>query len=328
MDGETPREELLDAAREVLLQEAEAVRTLAGRLGDEFARVVEWLVACRGRVVVTGMGKSGAIARKGAATLASTGTPAFYLHPAEGVHGDLGMVTSDDVVLALSYSGETDEILAVLPALKHLRVRLVAVTGNLGSTLACNADATLDVSVSREACPLNLAPTTSTTTMLALLDALAVAAMRVRRFSREDYALFHPAGSLGRRLLLRVGDLMRTGDRMATCAPQATIQDALFAITRAQAGCVFALEENGRFLGLLTDGDIRRLLLQDRSAFDWPVANAFNRTERITTPDRLVTEALAMMEQSPPCGELPVLDADGRPVGVLNLKDIVKAGIF
>lgn len=328
MSGPISREELLDAAREVLIQEAEAVRALASRLGDDFARVVEWMVECRGRVVVTGMGKSGAVARKGAATLASTGTPAFYLHPAEGVHGDLGMVTPGDVVIALSYSGETDEILAILPVLKRLGVVLVAVTGNPGSTLAASADATLDVSVSREACPLNLAPTTSTTTMLALLDALAVAAMRARRFSHEDYALFHPAGSLGRRLLLRVGDLMRTGDRMALCAPGATVQDALFAITRAQAGCVFAVDGEGCFAGLLTDGDIRRLLLRDKSAFDWPVSEALNIRPRHTTPDRLVTEALALMEQPPACGELPVLDDRGRPAGVLNLKDIAKAGIF
>ncbi len=328
MSGKVSREELLDTARDVLIQEADAVRALASRLGDDFVRVVEWMVECRGRVVVTGMGKSGAVARKGAATLASTGTPSFYLHPAEGVHGDLGMVTPDDVVIALSYSGETDEILAVLPVLKRLGVVLVAVTGNVRSTLAESADATLDVSVSREACPLNLAPTTSTTTMLALLDALAVAAMRARRFSHEDYALFHPAGSLGRRLLLRVGDLMRTGDRMALCSPGATIQDALFAITRAQAGCVFAVDGEGRFAGLLTDGDIRRLLLRDKGAFDWPVSEALNTHPRHTTPDRLVTEALALMEQPPACGELPVLDEQDRPAGVLNLKDIAKAGIF
>jgi arabinose-5-phosphate isomerase len=277
---------------------------------------------------VTGMGKSSAIARKSAATFASTGTPAFYLHPAEGVHGDLGMVTPADVVIALSYSGETDEILAVLPVLKRLGVTLVAVTGQRRSTLAENADLVLDVSVEREACPLNLAPTTSTTAMLALLDALAVAAMRARRFSRDDFALFHPAGSLGRRLLLRVRDVMRVGDRMATCSPDASVRDALFAITRAQSGSVFTVDEAGRFLGLLTDGDIRRLLLRDDGALRAPVREGLNRSPRVTAPDRLVTEALQLMEQPPPCGELPVLDAERCPVGVLNLKDVARAGIF
>ena len=322
------RVELLAAACEVLRLEAEAVRTLADRLGEPFVRAVELVVGATGRVVVTGIGKSGAIARKSAATLASTGTPAFYLHPAEGVHGDLGMVTSADVVIALSYSGETDEILAILPALKRLGVSLVALTGNLRSTLAQNADVPLDVSVQREACPLDLAPTTSTTAMLALMDALAVAAMRVRRFTREDYALFHPAGSLGRRLLLRVGDLMRSGDRMAVCPPDASIRDALFAITRAQSGCVCVVNAAGRFAGLLSDGDIRRLLLRDEQALHSRLGDAAKPDPRTTTPERLVTEALQIMQQPPECGELPVLGAEGEPVGVLNLKDIARAGIF
>lgn len=326
--AEFDREELLAAARDVLMLEADAIRAAGARLGDPFVRAVELLVAVRGRVVVTGMGKSGAVARKSAATLASTGTPAFYLHPAEGVHGDLGMVTGSDAVVALSYSGETDEILAILPVLKRIGVSLIAVTGSLTSTLAENADVALDASVEREACPLNLAPTTSTTTMLALMDALAISAMRVRQFGREDFALLHPAGSLGRRLLLRVRDLMRKGDRVALCPPDATVRDALFAITRAQSGSVFAVDEAGRFLGLLSDGDIRRLLLRDEHALARPIVDAINREPRATSPDRLVTEALQLMEQTPPCGELPVLDGETRPVGVLNLKDIARAGIF
>lgn len=322
------REELLAAGQEVLRLEAEAILSLAGRLGGDFSRAVETILAAEGRVVVTGIGKSGAVARKSAATFASTGTPAFYLHPAEGVHGDLGMVTGRDVVLALSYSGETDELLALLPTLKRLGVRLVAITGNVRSTLAENADLALDVSVEREACPLNLAPTTSTTAMLALMDALAVAAMKARGFTREEYAVFHPAGSLGRRLLLRVCDLMRTGDRMALCSPDATIRDALFSITRAQTGCVFVVDPQGRFEGLLTDGDIRRLLLQSGDALGEQVASVLNRAPRNILPDRLVTEALQVMEQHPPCGELPVLDEDRKPVGVLNLKDVVRTGIL
>lgn len=326
----TPEDQndILSEARAVLRLESEAVLALCDRLGEEFARAVELMVSAPGRVIVTGMGKSGAVARKGAATLASTGTPAFYLHPAEGVHGDLGMVTRQDVVLALSYSGETDEVSAILPVLKRLGVILIAITGNPKSTLGSNADLVLDVSVEREACPHNLAPTTSTTAMLALLDALALSAMRLRRFTREEYAFFHPAGSLGRRLLLRVCDLMRTGERIALCGPDTLVRDALFAITRAQSGTAFGVDAEGRFLGLLSDGDIRRLLLKDEGALKLQVANVLNRGSRSITPDRLVTEALALMEQPPACAELPVLDEEGRPIGVLNLKDITKAGIF
>jgi arabinose-5-phosphate isomerase len=286
------------------------------------------ILAARGRVVVTGIGKAGAIARKTAATLASTGTPALFLHPAEGVHGDLGMVTAGDVVVVLSYSGETDEILAILPVLKRLGVPLIAVTGNAKSTLAENSDVLLDVRVEREVCPLNLAPTTSTTAMLALMDALAVAVMHARRFTPEDFALFHPAGSLGRRLLLRVRDLMRTGDQMAVCSPEATVRDALFAITRAQSGGVFAVDADRRFLGLVSDGDIRRLLLRDRDALERPIRDVMNTGPRTIGPERLVAEAMPLMERHPPCAELPVLDPDGVPLGVLNLKDIARAGIF
>ena len=322
------QDQILAEARTVLRLEAEAIAALSDRLGEEFARAVDLVVASGGRVVVTGIGKSGAVARKSAATLASTGTPALYLHPAEGVHGDLGMVTRQDVVIALSYSGETDEISAILPVLKRLGVPLLAVTGNRASTLATNADAVLDVRVEREACPLHLAPTSSTTAMLALMDALAVCAMRLRRFTREDYAFFHPAGSLGRRLLLRVSDLMRTGDRVAVCGPGTVVRDALFAITKAQSGSAFGVDAEGLFLGLLSDGDIRRLLLKDEGALRLSVPDVLNRTPRTITPDRLVTEALSLMEQPPACAELPVLDETGRPAGVLNLKDITRAGIL
>jgi len=321
------REALIASAIQVLEREAEAVRSLAGRIDASFVEACELILAYHGRVVVTGMGKAGAIARKAAATFASTGTPSLFLHPAEGMHGDLGMVTARDVVIVLSYSGESNEILGVLPGLKRLAAKIIAVTGRPGSTLGQAADAVLDIAVSQEACPLNLAPTSSTTAMLALLDALAVALMKTRRFTEEDFALYHPAGALGRRLLLRVGDLMRTGDLLALTAPTATVKEALFAITRAQAGCVFVVGDDGRFQGLLSDGDIRRLLLADEAHLRSPVAGVMNRTPRSTTADRLVTEALAVMEQHPPIAEMPILDPDHRPVGVLNLKDIVRAGI-
>jgi arabinose-5-phosphate isomerase len=318
---------MIEVAQRVLQMEAEAIEALVGRLGDSFVRAGRLILGCSGRVVVTGIGKSGAIARKIAATLASTGTPALFLHPAEGVHGDLGMVTHGDVVLALSYSGESDEIVAILPVLKRLDVKLIALTGKPRSTLGEQADVVLEVAVAREACPLNLAPTASTTAALALGDALALAVMSERRFTHEQFALFHPAGALGRRLLMRVGDLMRTGEMLATAPVGTRVREALFTITRARAGAVNVVDDDGRLLGLMTDGDIRRLLIDDESALARRVESVFNPRPRTTTPDRLVTEALARMEQAPPITEMPVLDAEGRVVGVLNLGDIVKAGI-
>lgn len=320
--------ELLQLGVQVLTQEAAALTAISCRLGQAFVACARLVVDTPGRVIVTGMGKSGAIARKAAATLASTGTPSAYLHPGEGVHGDLGMVTSADTVLALSYSGETDELTALLPTVKHIGARLIAVTGNRDSTLAAAADQILDVSVEREACPLNLAPTTSTTAMLGMMDALAVAVMQLRRFTREDFALFHPAGSLGRRLLLRVRDVMRVGGRMALCSPSDTVRDALFSITRAESGSAFAVDADGRFVGLLSDGDIRRLLISDPEGLTRPLSTVLNRTPRTIEPDRLAMEGLQRMEEHPPCGELPVLDGNGAPVGVLNLKDLVRAGIL
>jgi arabinose-5-phosphate isomerase len=318
---------MLEQARRVLRIEAEAVGALIERLDESFTRAGQLILHCRGRVVVTGIGKSGAIGRKLAATLASTGTPSLFLHPAEGVHGDLGMVTHGDIVVALSYSGESDEIVAILPVLKRLDVKLIAMTGKPHSTLGEEADVVLDVSVSCEACPLNLAPTASTTAALALGDALALAVMAERRFTKEEFALFHPAGALGRRLLLRVGDVMRTGDMLATIREGTRVREALFAITRARAGAVNVVDAEGRLLGLLTDGDIRRLLMRDENALGRTVETVFNTGPRTTTADRLVTEALAQMEQSPPISEMPVLEADRRVIGVLNLGDIVKAGI-
>jgi arabinose-5-phosphate isomerase len=319
--------ELLGLARDVLRMEAEAVAALADRMGEPFVQACRLVLECRGRVVVTGMGKSGMIARKIAATLASTGTPALFLHPAEGVHGDLGMVAAGDVVLALSYSGENDELMAILPVLKRLALGLIALTGSPRSTLAQHSEVVLDVSVPREACPHNLAPTSSTTAALALGDALALAVMRARRFTPEQFALFHPAGTLGRRLLLRVGDVMRTGDGIPRVPPETSVHDALFAITKALAGAALVLDAEDRFLGLLTDGDIRRLLLADESVLRCPIGAVMKASTRWSAPDRLVTEALHEMERDPPISEMPVLDETGRLVGYLHLKDIVKAGI-
>jgi arabinose-5-phosphate isomerase len=316
-------------ARRVLREEADALLALAERLDTAFDDACLRLLDTPGRIVVTGMGKSGAVGRKIVGTLASTGTPALFLHPAEALHGDLGMVTDADTVLALSYSGETDELLAILPGLKRRAAAIIAMTGNLRSTLARAADVVLDVCVPKEACPLNLAPTTSTTAMIALGDALAVAVMEARGFRKEDYALLHPAGSLGRRLLLRVSDVMRKGEQLAVVRETVRVQEALFAITKAGAGAACVVDSSGKMIGILTDGDVRRFFSRVSSdGLARPVSEAMTRSPRVTTPERLAVEALDRFEhESVKIGDLPVIDEAGAPVGMLMLKDLIRAGI-
>lgn len=322
------KERILSRARAVLQVEADAVRALADRVDDRFVSAVQELLRCRGRVIMTGVGKAGAIGRKLAATLASTGTPALFLHPAEGVHGDLGMVTPDDVVVILSYSGESDEITRILPTIRRIGAPIIAVTGGLTSTLAEGAAIVLDVAVPREACPLGLAPTTSTTAMLALGDALALSTMEARGFTREDFALYHPAGALGRRLTLHVSDVMRKDDQMAVVPEDTLLRDALFAITNAHAGAAFLVDAEGKLSGILTDGDVRRVMIQDRDALDRPASGVMNREPLVIAGDPLATEALRMLQESPRRpGEAPVTDLDGRPVGCVMLKDLLRAGI-
>lgn len=318
--------------RRVLEEEADAIRATAARLEpDVIEKTVELVIACPGRVVVTGMGKSGAIGRKFASTLASTGTPALFLHPAEGVHGDLGMVTEHDVVIAFSYSGETDELLSILPAIDRLGVPIISVTGRPGSTLGKAARVVLDVAVEREACPLHLAPTTSTTLMLALSDAIAIAVMGARRFTTDQYAARHPAGSLGRRLLLRVVDVMRTDDAVAIVSKDTLLRDTLFAITRAHAGAAI-VEDGGKVVGLVTDGDVRRRLLDGVECLSQPVSETMNVHPGVIPNNVLAVEGLELLGSFHPipgarAGEAPVVDAEGHPVGMLMLKDLVKAGI-
>lgn len=319
---------MIEAAREVLHVEAQGILRLADRLDERFEQAVRMILSCKGRVVTTGMGKSGAIARKVAATFASTGTPAFFLHPAEGVHGDLGMVTGEDVVLALSTSGETEELLAILPALKRIGVQMIAMVGRTESTLAQAADVVLDVSVEREACPYNLAPTASTTAMLAMGDALAITVMQEQRFTPEDFAVFHPAGTLGRRLLLRVHDVMRTGDNVAVVHQARPLRDVLFAITRANAGAACIVNDEGILAGIITDGDIRRHLLRDVANLDRPAEGLMTRTPYVVRGNPLAIEALHLFESLPvKIGEMPVLDESGKPVGMLMLKDLLRTGI-
>jgi arabinose-5-phosphate isomerase len=318
--------DIIAKAKQVLEIETQGVAALQDRIGDSFLQAVQLILDCNGRIVVTGMGKSGHIGHKLAATLASTGTPALFLHPAEGVHGDLGAVTEGDVLIALSYGGDTEELTAILPAIKRLGIPIIALCGRAESELARRADALLDISVEKEACPFNLAPTASTTAMLAMGDALAVVVMQSRRFTQDDYKRLHPAGRLGRLMLMTVGDLMRTGDMVASVKPDTPIMEVLFAITKARAGSANVLDEQGVLVGFIADGDIRRYLLSNPDGLQSKACDVMIRHPKTTTADQLATEALLLMEK-PQIGELPVLDAAGRPLGVVMLKDLLRAGI-
>ncbi len=317
----------IDEAKRVLKLEADAVRALADRVGPEFDRAVEMVMACRGRVIVTGMGKSGLVGRKIAATLASVGTPALYIHPAEGGHGDIGMMTSGDVAIALSRSGETEEVLAMLPALKRLGVPLIALTGRKDSTLAKESEVVLDVSVTEEACEMDLVPTTSTTAALAMGDALAIAVLKRRGLGPEDYAMFHPAGSLGRRLLLRVGDIMRSGAEVARVPSGATVREAILEMTAKKVGATCVVDAQGRLAGILTDHDLRRILARDavdvgRMAVD----DHMTRTPMTIRPETLVAEAIRVTEAKS-ISVIPVVDGSMVVVGLIHLHDLLRSGV-
>jgi arabinose-5-phosphate isomerase len=315
-----------ERARRVLEIEAAAVGALTTRLGAGFARACELCLACRGRVVVSGMGKSGHIASKVAATLASTGTPAFFVHPGEASHGDLGMITGDDVVLALSNSGETRELLTLLPLIKRLGVGLIALTGRPGSTLAAAADAHLDASVAEEACPLNLAPTASTTAALAMGDALAIALLESRGFTEQDFARSHPGGTLGRRLLLRASDLMHTGDEIPAVTGDALLSAALIEMTRKNLGITAVVDAEFRVLGVYTDGDVRRTLDSEIDIRGARIDAVMTPGGQTIAPETLAGEALKRMQEH----EITVLlvaGPDGRLIGVLHMHDLLRAGV-
>lgn len=318
-------DKLIAMGRRVIDIEAQAVAALADRIDPAFAQACEYLFACGGRVVVTGMGKSGHIGGKIAATLASTGTPAFFVHPGEASHGDLGMITGNDVVLALSNSGETNEVLTILPLLKRLDVPLLALTGNANSTLARRADVHLDVSVSLEACPLDLAPTSSTTATLAMGDALAIALLEAREFTQEDFARAHPGGSLGKRLLLRLEDLMHTGNTLPLVHEHASLRTALLEMTEKQLGMTGITDTNGTLTGVFTDGDLRRAL--DAGAnVDTPIAKVMTRAPQTGQPDMLAAEALKIMQDKKING-LIIVDPNNTPVGAMNMHDLLRAGV-
>lgn len=315
------------SGRRVFAIEGEALAAVGGRVDGAFSDACRAMLACRGRVVCTGMGKSGHVARKIAATLASTGTPAFYVHPGEAAHGDLGMVTDADVVLALSYSGESDEILLLLPALKRQGNTVVAMTGREASTLAREADIHLDVGVPAEACPLKLAPTSSTTATLAMGDALAVALLEARGFTADDFARSHPAGALGRRLLLHITDVMHVGDEVPRVGPEAILSEALMEMSRKRLGMTAVVDGDGRLLGLYTDGDLRRSLDDARVDLRATRIDAvMTRTPRTIGADALAVEAAQLMEAHQ-INALLVLDGERRVVGALNIHDLLRARV-
>ena len=317
---------IIDDGRRVLQIEAQAILDLLHRLDERFVRGVEVLYECRGRVVVIGMGKSGSIARKIASTLASTGTPAFFLHPAEGLHGDLGMLCRGDVVLALSNSGETEELLKLLPTIKRFAIPLICLTGNDQSTLARYSTVILDVSIKEEACSIGLVPTASTTAALAMGDALAVALLEKRGFKEEDFATIHPGGALGKRLLLRVGDIMHTGHELPSVSEETSMKEVIYEISSKKLGITTVLDDGGRLSGIITDGDLRRLMEKTTDIFHQKAREIMSRSPKVIQREPLASQALQIMETHS-ITALAVVDAEGKPEGIIHLHDILKMGI-
>ena len=307
--------------------EREAIEALEHRINGDFTRACEVIMACKGRVVVTGMGKSGHIGNKIAATLASTGTPSFFVHPGEASHGDLGMITPQDVVIAISNSGSTSEVVTILPLIKRMGAPLISMTGNPDSVLAKEAVANLDVSVASEACPLGLAPTSSTTATLVMGDALAVALLEARGFSAEDFAFSHPGGSLGRRLLLRVSDIMHTGNEIPQVMESATLSDALLEITRKGLGMTTVVNAVGEMTGIFTDGDLRRTLDKPVDVHTTTISQIMTRNGKTIQADHLAAEALNLMDELK-INALPVIDGDDKLVGAINMHDLLRAGVI
>jgi arabinose-5-phosphate isomerase len=321
-------EHFLALAAEVLEIEAQAILGLKPRLAESFLRAHELILAMKGgRVVVTGMGKSGHVGNKIASTLASTGTPAFFMHPAEASHGDLGMITPEDVVIAISYSGESEEIARILPLVKRRGAKVIAMTGRAGSTLAREADVHLDVAVPKEACPLNLAPTASTTATLAMGDALAVALLDARGFRSDDFAMHHPGGALGRRLLVHVEDIMRKGDRLPRNAPDALLPEAIVEMSRKGMGMTCIVEADDTLLGIYTDGDLRRTLERHDSIRSLRVADVMTRAPTTIGPGRLAVEAAQILEARDLGGKLVVTSPEGKLLGALTFHDLLAAGV-
>lgn len=317
----------LRSGQQTIRLELEAVQELLNHLDDVFSQACDLMFNCKGRVIVTGMGKSGHIGNKIAATLASTGTPSFFVHPGEASHGDLGMFTGSDVVLALSNSGETAELITILPLIKRMGAPMISITANADSTLARSADVNLHIPVDREACPLGLAPTSSTTAQLVLGDALAIALLEARGFSSEDFAFSHPGGSLGRRLLLKVDDIMHTGEDIPQVQANTSVREALLEVTRKRLGMTAVTDPQGKLLGVFTDGDLRRTLDQEINLASTPIADVMTTECTRVSPGILAAEALSLMQQRK-INALLVVDEHDRPVGALNMHDMLKAGVI
>ena len=319
---------MIETAKRVLQIEAEAVLALRSRIDDTFSRAVAIIFECQGKAVVTGMGKSGLICQKIAATMASTGTPTFFLHPAEGIHGDLGALSKGDVVIAVSYSGETEELCRILPVIKRMGLPLIALTGNPKSTVGIASDVHLNISVAEEACPLGLAPTASTAATLAMGDALALALLDRRGFKAEDFALFHPGGALGKKLLLRVEDLMHTGSSVPLVAPATLLREALFEITSKKLGVTGVVDASGQLLGVFTDGDLRRIMEKGLESLQLPIRDAMTTSPKRVLKRNLAAKALQVMETHQITSLFVFEDDDGRvPVGIVHLHDLLKAGV-
>lgn len=317
---------LLNKAKEVIHIEAQAVNALAKKINKNFLKAIGLIMKCKGRVIVTGMGKAGIIGRKISATLSSTGTPSLWMHSAEGMHGDLGQVTKNDVLILISNSGETEETKRLIPLVKRIKAPIIALTGNLKSTLAKYSDVVLDVSVEKEGCPLGLAPMASTTAILVMGDALAACLIVQKNFKREDFAFYHPGGSLGRKLLLKVEDLMRRGNDYAKVKPEMAVKNVLLSITRSRCGSACVIDKKGKFVGIFTDGDLRRHLEMDSNILNKKVCEVMTKNPITISKDRLAVEALGVLEGRK-IDELPVLDQRNRLVGLLDVQDLLKAGL-
>ncbi len=315
---------ILDDGREVIKKEAEAIAGLASKLDENFTRAVELILQCKGRVIVTGMGKSGLVGKKVAATFSSTGISSFFLHPAEGIHGDLGLVRSEDILIVISKSGATEELYQILPTIKRLGVKIILLTGQLDSPLSAKCDIILDCSVEAEACPNNLVPTSSSTAALVMGDALAIALLKKRDFSAEDYAYLHPGGLLGRRLLMHVEDLMHVNSEIPIVRPETIIRDTMLEISGKRLGATLVVDKNNILVGIFTDGDLRRLAQNDDNFFSRKTGEVMVKNPKTIRPDAILDEALAAMEKYS-ITVLPVVDEKNRSVGIIHLHDILKS---
>lgn len=317
----------IDEAKRVLRIEARAIKNLIPLMGSNFEKAVEMVASCKGKIVVMGMGKSGLVGKKIAATLASTGTPAFFLHPAEGILGDVGMMAEGDLVLALSYSGQTEEIEKLLPVIRKMNLKLIAITGRPKSKLAKRSDVVINVKVEEEACPYNVVPTASTTAMLAMGDALAISLLKRKKFKKEDFARLHPGGILGKKLLLRVGDIMRKGRDNPTIGQEKTVREALLVMTETRLGATSIVDSSGKLVGFFTDGDLRRRLQKDERILNKKIHKVMTRNPKTITQDRLAIDAAKMMQEMK-FDNMPVVDNKGRPIGIVDERDLLSEGIL